>query len=92
MILERLELNDYFDAVIDGNCITNSKPDPEVFLKAAKALHLKPVECLVVEDAYAGVQAAVTGGFDCAAIGIAKDETRATWHIDQLFELLRIIK
>ena len=90
LILERLGLNNFFDAVIDGNCITNSKPDPEVFLKASKALGLTPAECLVVEDAHAGVKAAVAGGFDCAAIGSAKYDDQACWHFNHFGELLTI--
>ena len=81
-ILERIGLGDFFDAVVDGNCITYSKPHPEVFLKAADRLGLTPSACLVVEDARAGVEAAVAGGFDCAALGDAKDKPRAKWHLD----------
>lgn len=55
-ILKQIGLGDYFDAVSDGNNITKSKPDPEVFLKAAKYLGKEPKDCLVVEDAKAGVQ------------------------------------
>ena len=51
-ILERLGLGNFFDAVADGNCVTHSKPHPEVFLKAAEFLKLEPRDCLVVEDAY----------------------------------------
>jgi len=90
LILERLGLNDYFDAVIDGNSITKSKPDPEVFLKASQTLKLAPAECLIVEDAHAGVQAAVAGGFDCAAMGNAKDDDQAVFHINHFSELLTI--
>ena len=71
-ILERIGLGSFFDAVADGNCITHSKPHPEVFLKAAEMIELPPAACLVVEDAHAGVEAAVAGGFDCAAMGDAK--------------------
>ena len=63
-ILERIGLGDFFDAVADGNCITYSKPNPEVFLKAAEMIGLPPERCLVVEDAHAGVEAAVAGSFD----------------------------
>ena len=90
LILERLGLNDYFDAVIDGNSITKSKPDPEVFLKASQTLKLAPAECLIVEDAHAGVQAAVAGGFDCAAMGNAKNDDQAVFHINHFSELLTI--
>jgi beta-phosphoglucomutase len=80
-ILERIGLGSFFEAVADGNCITHSKPHPEVFLKAAAMLGLAPAECLVVEDARAGVEAAVAGGFDCAAMGDARDDERATFHM-----------
>ena len=53
LILQRVGLDTWFDAVIDGNQITRSKPDPEVFLRAAQALGFPPARCLVVEDAAA---------------------------------------
>lgn len=91
-ILDRLGLDDFFDAVADGNCITRSKPDPEVFLKAADMIGLAPSACLVVEDAHAGVEAAVAGGFDCAAMGDARDDVRAAWHLTAFADLLAAIK
>ena len=91
-ILERLGLGSYFDAVADGNCVTRSKPDPEVFLKAADMLGLPPAVCLVVEDAHAGVEAAVTGGFACAAMGDAKDDPRAAYHLRSFSELLQAVE
>ena len=89
-ILERIGLGDFFDAVADGNCITHSKPHPEVFLKAASMIGLDPHDCLVVEDARAGVEAAAEGGFECAAIGDARDDKRARWHLDRLSDLLKL--
>ena len=89
-ILERIGLGHFFDAVADGNMITRSKPDPEVFLKAAEMLRKAPEECLVVEDARAGVEAARRGGFGCAAIGDAKDDPRAQHHLDKLSDLLNL--
>ena len=89
-ILERIGLGGFFDAVADGNCITHSKPHPEVFLKAAEMIGLPPSACLVVEDAHAGVEAAVAGGFDCAAIGDAKEDSRAAYHLTQLSDLVSI--
>ena len=86
-ILDRIGLGDFFEAVADGNCITHSKPHPEVFLKAAAMLGLDPADCLVVEDAHAGVEAAVAGGFDCAAIGDARDDERARFHRESFGEL-----
>ena len=91
-ILERIGLDHFFDAVADGNCITHSKPNPEVFLKAAEMISEAPQNCLVVEDAHAGIEAAVNGGFDSAAIGDAKDDPRATYHLTALSDLLSCIK
>ncbi len=71
-ILERIGLDGFFDAVIDGLKITNSKPDPEVFLKAANELNIDPENCLVFEDAAAGIEAAKKAGM--LAIGVGKYE------------------
>lgn len=90
-ILSRIGLADFFDAVIDGNDISASKPDPEVFLKAADALSQQPSSCLVVEDAAAGIEAAVRGGFDSAGIGDASRLDGATYHIGRLSDLLDIL-
>lgn len=90
-ILSRIGLADFFDAVIDGNDISASKPDPEVFLKAADALSQRPSSCLVVEDAAAGIEAAVRGGFDSAGIGDASRLDGATYHIGRLSDLLDIL-
>lgn len=90
-ILSRIGLADFFDAVIDGNDISASKPDPEVFLKAADALSQRPSSCLVVEDAAAGIEAAVRGGFDSAGIGDASRLDGATYHIGRLSDLLGIL-
>jgi beta-phosphoglucomutase len=68
-ILEKLGLLERFDIIIDGNQVTKTKPDPEVFLKAAAALQVAPPYCLVVEDAPAGIQAAVDAGMKCVGIG-----------------------
>ena len=86
-ILERIGLSNFFNAVADGNCSSHSKPHPEVFLKAAEMIGLPPSCCLVVEDAHAGVEAAVAGGFDCAAMGDAREDSRATYHLMEFGEL-----
>jgi beta-phosphoglucomutase len=70
-ILTFLGLSDFFDAVSDGNNISKSKPDPEVFLKAADMLQLDPKECVVVEDAIVGIEAAKRAGMEAYAIGDA---------------------
>jgi len=68
-ILNRLNILHYFDAIISGNEVENAKPNPEVFLKGAQALGLRPKECMVFEDAVAGVQAAKNGHMKCIGIG-----------------------
>lgn len=89
-ILERTELLDMFDAVADGNDIKNSKPDPEVFLVAAERIGLAPAECAVVEDAFAGIDAAVGGGFLPIAIGDATAHKGAKLRLGSLDELVGI--
>jgi len=69
MILEKVDIVDLFDAVIDGNKVTKAKPDPEVFLKGAEAVGVSPAECVVFEDAIAGVEAAIAGGMKAVGIG-----------------------
>jgi beta-phosphoglucomutase len=68
-ILDHINLTNLFDAIIDGNKVTNAKPDPEVFLKGAEALHVSPSECVVFEDAIAGVEAAINGGMKVVGVG-----------------------
>lgn len=82
MILTRLALLDAFDTLVDGNHITLSKPDPEVFLMGAKALGLDPEECLVFEDAQSGIDAANAGGFPVIGIGQPKTLTGAAAVVD----------
>ncbi|HBA68143.1 MAG TPA: beta-phosphoglucomutase [Lachnospiraceae bacterium] len=90
LILGRIGLDGYFDAISDGTNITHSKPDPEVFLKAAEFLGLNPSECLVVEDALAGIDAAVAGGFDSAGIGEAATHEKVTYPLESFSGLLGI--
>ena len=70
-ILEKTGLLSYFDAVVDGNDVTNAKPDPEVFLMAAKLLNIKPEDSIVFEDSVAGVQATNIGNMTSIGIGEA---------------------
>lgn len=91
-ILERVELLDMFDAISDGNNITKSKPDPEVFLKGAEYLELNPEDCLVVEDAEAGVEAGLAGGMQVAAIGDAVNCGKANYELLTFADLLKICK
>lgn len=91
MILQQIGLGDYFDAVSDGNHIVNSKPDPEVFLKAAEYLSEKPKDCLVVEDALAGIEAAVRGGFKSAGLGEAALHEQVTYSMENFRDLLKLV-
>ena len=89
-ILGQIGLEDFFDAISDGNNITKSKPDPEVFLKAAEYLKLEPSECLVIEDAKAGIDAAKAAGMDSAAIGDAFGYSQATYNLFTFSKLIQI--
>ncbi|MCD8334930.1 MAG: beta-phosphoglucomutase [Clostridiales bacterium] len=90
LILSRIGLGGYFDAISDGTNITHSKPDPEVFTKAAEFLGLPPQDCLVVEDALAGIDAAVAGGFDGAGLGEAASHPKVTWPLKTFSGLMAI--
>lgn len=89
-ILERTNLLDAFDAVSDGNNITRSKPDPEVFLKAAQFLGVCPQACAVVEDARAGIDAALAGGMLAVGIGEAAQYAKTQKPIHDFEELLEL--
>ena len=67
-ILKKLELFDLFDEIVDGNLVSISKPDPEVFLKASSLLGIPKEKCLVFEDAQSGIQAAINAGMYCIAV------------------------
>lgn len=86
IILRQIQLDNAFDAVADGNAITRSKPDPEVFLLAAKLLGLPAENCLVVEDADAGVEAALAGGMRVLGVGGAAQNPKATFAAASLAE------
>lgn len=86
-ILDRLGLSGYFDALIDGNSVSKAKPDPEVFLKGAEALESIPRECVVFEDAKAGVEAALAGGMFCVGIGEKEQLGQAHLVIKGLHEM-----
>ena len=90
-ILQRIGLSDYFDAVSDGTNISRSKPDPEVFLKAAEYLRLTPSDCLVVEDAVSGVEAAHAGGMKAATVGDAAGRGCGGFILSRFADLLAYI-
>lgn len=87
MILERVNLNNVFDAVADGNNVHKAKPDPEVFQTAAKMLGVMPENCVVFEDALAGVKAAMNAGMKCVGIGSCEVLTEADFVIKGLNEM-----
>lgn len=91
MILNNIGLGNFFDAISDGNNITRSKPDPEVFLKAAEYLGLKPEECIVVEDAVAGAEAGHVGGFTVACVGDAAQERAGHYNMTCIRQLLDLV-
>ena len=90
-ILKQIGLEGFFDAISDGTNITRSKPDPEVFLKAADFVSEDAADCLVVEDAEAGIDAAVAGGFDSAGLGSASKYEKATYRLESFGDLLNVI-
>lgn len=91
-ILQQIGLGGYFDAVSDGNNITHSKPDPEVFVKAAQMLCLPPEDCLVVEDAVSGAQAGHAGGFRVACLGDAATAQAGDYNLASFSQLLQVVQ
>ncbi len=86
-ILEKVGLIDLFDSIIDGNTVTASKPDPEVFLKGAQSLGFNPADCVVFEDAIAGVEAALAGGMKVVGIGDSANLKGANLVVAGLHEM-----
>lgn len=84
LILEKVGLLEMMDEIACGHDTTKSKPDPEVFLVAAKKLGVAPDECIVVEDADAGIKAAVAGGMKALGVGPAANNPEATWSAASL--------
>lgn len=92
LILERTGLGHMLDAVADGTMITRSKPDPEVFLTAAKLLGAEPRECAAVDDAAAGVQSARAAGMLAVAIAGAAKSGLGDRNITSVKELLQLFE
>ena len=90
-ILRQIGLGDYFDAVSDGNNITRSKPDPEVFEKAAQMLCVAPGRCLVMEDAVSGAEAAHRGGMKAACVGDASRAGAGDYNLTSVKDVLEIL-
>ncbi len=86
-ILKKVGLLSYFKVVVDGNNVTKAKPDPEVFLLAAKDIGVAPTECVVFEDALAGIQAANTAGMVSIGIGDATILTESQYNFNDFTEI-----
>jgi beta-phosphoglucomutase len=86
-ILEKVGLLHYFDTIVDGNNVTKAKPDPEVFLLAAKQLGVKPEDCVVFEDAVAGVEAANAAKMISIGIGDKKVLFEAQFNFTDFTEI-----
>ncbi len=86
-ILEKVKLTSFFDSIVDGNSVTKAKPDPEVFLIAAKNLKVKPENCVVFEDAVAGIEAANAAGMVSIGIGDAKILSEADYNFKDFTEI-----
>ena len=87
LILEKIGLSDFFDTTVDGNDISKSKPDPEVFLLAAEKLGTAPEDCVVIEDADAGVEAALSAGMKVIGVGSASNNSQATFSLESLLDV-----
>lgn len=87
LILERTALAHFFDAIVDGNSVSSSKPDPEVFLKASELLNATKENCVVFEDAAAGVQAAIAADMMVVGIGNPENLPGAQVVINDLSEI-----
>ena len=87
LILEKVGLLDRFSALVDGNDVSNAKPDPEVFLIGAKKLNVDPENCIVLEDAIAGIQAANTAKMRSIGIGDSSVLFEANFVFNDMTEI-----
>ena len=90
-ILTKTDLLKYFNIIVDGNKIKNSKPHPEVFSKAQMEMGLEKEECLVIEDAFSGIDAAKAAGIKAVGIGDASSYEKCDYKIEKLSDILNII-
>lgn len=77
-VFERCGIGPYFSAVVSSDIVTRCKPDPEIYLKAAEALHLEPAECVVFEDALAGIEAGRRAGMKVVALATSLSHEELT--------------
>jgi len=96
--LERHQLSQYFDIVVSGEEVEHGKPHPDIYLRAAQKLGVAPKNCLVIEDALSGVQAAKSAGMRVAAIpdtryvNIADYEAKADYVLESLGEVPALVQ
>ena len=86
-ILKKTQLTPWFDVIIDGTKTSKAKPDPEVFLLAARGLNVLPHECVVFEDAEAGVESALNAGMYCIGIGNKEVLGKANFVVPGLYDM-----
>lgn len=91
-ILDKLNLTHFFDGISDGNLVTNSKPNPEVFLIAAEKLNISPSECYCIDDGLNGIMAGKNAGMKTVAIYDSANFDLADYKINSLSQLLLIAK
>jgi beta-phosphoglucomutase len=87
VILERTQLTHFFDAIVDGNLVSASKPDPEVFVKGAAMVGVSPAQSVVFEDAQAGVDAALAGNMKVVGVGLPENLIGAHVYVKDLSEI-----
>jgi beta-phosphoglucomutase len=87
IILQKLQLMDYFEVIIDGNIVIKGKPDPEVFLKGCSALNVPKDRCIVFEDSFAGILAAKEAGMTAVALGDKKFFSNADFCFSDFTQL-----
>jgi len=82
LILDRLGITELFDALVDGNMVSNAKPDPQVFTLGAELLGVENETCIVFEDAVAGLEAAHNANMKCVGVGDKDTLSEADWNIE----------
>lgn len=87
-LLKAMAIEHFFDAVVDPNSINEGKPAPEIFIKAAELLNVSPVNCIGIEDAYAGIESIKAAGMIAYGIGKKENLTNCDHVFDNLIDLL----
>lgn len=87
-LIEKMGISPFFDAIVDGNEVQHSKPNPEIFLRCAEKLAVSPLDCVVIEDSISGVAAAHRAQMYCIKVGAVENTLHADWEIDSLRDLL----